>query len=288
MTRHIIKLLVAGLLTGCTSVPVYNRSAATIPAEEIQRKWELVWSDEFNGSGAVDEKKWKAVQGAGGWGNQELQYYTNRRENMRVENGFLVIEAQKENFKGSRYTSARLNSMTKFLYGRFEIRAKLPVGRGTWPAIWMMPFDGGRRNGGKWPDNGEIDIMEHVGFDHGVIHASLHTKSYNWMAGTQKTGQILVGDLGAEFHTYVLEWSEERMEMFIDGQKYYSYVNPHKTENEWPFDQPFYFILNVAVGGHWGGREGVDDQIFPQKMLVDYVRVYRPISPLGSPLAASQ
>jgi beta-glucanase (GH16 family) len=286
--RGIYALFASGLLLlgGCTSVPVLKSSQTPRNETEFKSKWELVWADEFDKAGPLDVKKWKVETGGHGWGNQELQHYTGSPENVRVEDGHLIIEAHKRRLENNPYTSARVNSLSNFTYGRFEVRAKLPRGRGTWPAIWMMPYGNGRYAGGQWPDNGEIDIMEHVGFDQGVVHASLHTKTYNWIIGTQKTGKIMVNDLSDEFHVYALEWTPERMDLFVDQQKYYSFTNPHQTSKEWPFDQPFYFILNVAVGGAWGGKQGVDDSIFPQRMTVDYVRAYRSVGAVDAPLAA--
>lgn len=151
-----------------------------------------------------------------------------------------------------------------------EVRAKLPKGKGTWPAIWMLS-----KNIKKWPDDGEIDIMEHVGYNQGFIHASVHTKKYNHIIGTQKTDTRLVKDATEKFHVYRADWPPEKIEMFIDNKKYFTYINTEKTYDAWPFDQPFYLILNQAVGGNWGGKEGVDSTIYPQKFLIDYVRVYK-------------
>ena len=150
------------------------------------------------------------------------------------------------------------------------MRAKLPKGKGTWPAIWMLS-----KNIKKWPDDGEIDIMEHVGYNQGFIHASVHTKKYNHSIGTQKTDTLLVKDATEKFHVYRADWTPEKIEMFIDNKKYFTYINTEKTYDAWPFDQPFYLILNQAVGGNWGGKEGVDSTIYPQKFLIDYVRVYK-------------
>lgn len=281
-----IVVLAACLLAGCTSIPVLKAQKTPRNETEFKNKWELVWSDEFEKNGPVDPKKWSFQTGGHGWGNQELQHYTTTTDNARIEDGHLIIEARKEQFKDNAYTSARLNSMGHFQYGRFEVRAKIPRGRGTWPAIWMMPYKEGKYNKGSWPDNGEIDIMEHVGYDQGTVHATLHTKAYNWMDRTQKSGQIMVRDLSEDFHTYELEWTADKMDLFVDGQKFYSYANPHKTDKEWPFDQPFFFILNVAVGGHWGGKQGIDETIWPQRMVVDYVRAYKATGPVAAPLAA--
>jgi licheninase len=265
-----------------------QKPAAAIPNKEVlppKTRWKMVWSDEFDKPGRPDPKKWKFQTGGTGWGNKELQYYTDRSDNARVEKGNLVIEARKEVYKGMAYTSARLNSNGKgWTYGRFEIRAKVPRGRGTWPAIWMMPVGNGKYSKKNWPDNGEIDIMEHVGFDQGVIHGSFHTKNWNWIINTQKTKKIDVLDCSSEFHTYALEWTKDELRLFVDAKDYYSYKNPHTNWKDWPFNQPFYLILNIAVGGSWGGEQGVDDTIFPERMFIDYVRAYKQVQ---SPVAAA-
>ncbi len=241
---------------------------------QSSKKWKLVWQDEFNYTGLPDSAKWSYETGNSGWGNHELEYYTARRpENARVENGMLIIEARKEDYRHAHYTSARLVTRGKaeWQYGRIEVRAKLPRGRGTWPAIWML----NSKTPMVWPDDGEIDIMEHVGYDPGKIHGSIHDKTYNWVKGTQKTAILDVPDAMDAFHVYAMEWTPEKMDLYIDKHKYLSFRNEHKTYAEWPFDHRSFLLLNVAVGGDWGGRKGVDDSIFPQKMLVDYVRVYQ-------------
>ena len=163
-------------------------------------RWDLVWSDEFDTPGLPDSAKWTYETGGNGWGNRELQFYTNGRpENARVENGLLIVEARREDFQGRPYTSARLNSRAAWLYSRIEVRAKLPRGRGTWPAIWMLPVRGVYAKGG-WPDNGEIDVMEHVGFDPGVVHATVHTGAYNHVQRTQRGAETIVADAQDVFH----------------------------------------------------------------------------------------
>lgn len=235
----------------------------------------MVWNDEFNYTGLPASDKWGYDVGGGGWGNNELQYYTNARsENARVENGNLIIEARKEQYEGMEYTSARLVTRQKgdWLYGRFEAYAKLPSGRGTWPAIWMLPTNWVY---GNWPKSGEIDIMEYVGYDPGVVHGSIHTEAYNHVLGTQKTATYSVPDAETAFHLYALEWTPEKIDIYVDNNKYFTFANEHKDYKTWPFDQVFHLILNIAVGGNWGGVQGVDPNIWPQKMFVDYVRVYQ-------------
>ena len=255
-------------------------------------EWQLVWNDEFDTDGAPDSSRWNLEEWPARKVNDEDQAYTSRRENVRVENGQLVIEAHKEDYEGARYTSARLQSQGKgdFLYGRFEVRAKLPRGKGTWPAIWMLPSDPftyattcsddpdwqGSTECDAWPNSGEMDIMEHVGYQMGHVHGTVHTKAYYWAVWQQRKGRILVDDIDEAFHDYALEWSPERVDVYLDDILYFTYINEGSGWEVWPFDQPFHLILNIAVGGMWGrAGGGIDDSIFPQKMVVDYVRVYR-------------
>ena len=234
----------------------------------------MVWSDEFDKNGLPDSTRWNYDVGGDGWGNNELQYYTsNRKENARVDSGLLIIEARKEDMKGKNYTSARLVSKGKgdWTYGRFEIRARLPKGLGTWPAIWML----GSATPLQWPEDGEIDIMEHVGFNQGQIHGSVHTKKYNHSIGTQKTAFTQVPDCSEEFHVYAMEWDKETITIFVDDRAYFKFRNEHRGKDAWPFDMPCHLLLNIAVGGNWGGQKGVDETIWPRRMEVDYVRVYQ-------------
>ena len=236
----------------------------------------LVMQDEFDKNGAPDPNLWGFDIGRGqnGWGNNELQFYTNRSKNVTVKDGNLVITAEKESFSGAEYTSARLITKGKFeqTYGRFEARMKLPWGQGMWPAFWMLGADIDTKS---WPLCGEIDIMEHVGYDPGIVHGTVHTEAFNHLQGTQKGGQLLVSNFATEFHTYAVDWKQGQMDFYIDGNHYFTFKNTGNGYQEWPFDQPFYLILNLAVGGNWGGKEGVDASIWPQRMEVDYVRVYK-------------
>ena len=240
-------------------------------------KYKLVWSDEFDYSGLPDAKKWSFdVDGnSGGWGNNEAQFYTkDRLQNAEVKDGFLTITALKENFQGKQYTSARLRTASKgdWLYGRMEIRAKLPDGTGMWPAIWMLSTDW---HYGEWPASGEIDIMENVGYDPFWIVASAHTQNYNHVQGTQKNSKLKVMDCYSNFHVYALEWEASEYRIFVDDQLYFIFKNEGTGYKVWPFDQKFHLLLNLAVGGNWGGSKGIDDTIFPRSMVVDYVRVYQ-------------
>jgi beta-glucanase (GH16 family) len=259
--------------------------------------WKLVWSDEFNRDGLPDPTKWAYEEGF--VRNRELQYYTaDRRENARVEGGHLIIEARKEQYPNARfqadaperrwqqrrehadYTSASLNTRdpATWTYGRIEVRAKLPGGRGTWPAIWML---GANMNAVGWPACGEIDIMEYVGHDPGVVHANVHTRGYNHSKGNGRGARTPLPDAEKEFHVYAVEWTPEKLEFFVDDQKYFTLENDGTGVDSWPFDAPQYLILNLAIGGAWGGQQGIDDAIFPQKFLIDYVRIYQRAEPGG-------
>ncbi|MBC8143307.1 MAG: glycoside hydrolase family 16 protein [Armatimonadetes bacterium] len=238
-------------------------------AKPFPQEWKLIWNDEFDYTGAPDPKKWGYELGL--VRNHEAQTYTKRKENVRVENGNLVIEARREAFEGAAYTSASVNTLgkTAFLYGRIEVRAKIPVARGQWPAIWMMGENIGVVG---WPRCGEIDIMEHVGHEPGIVHATMH-----WGASGAKHqadgGTITIPKVGDDFHVYAVEWHPDRIDAFIDGKKYWTF--PYTTPDKWAFDGRCYLLLNLAVGGDWGGQKGIDDAAFPQKYLVNYVRVYQ-------------
>jgi len=237
----------------------------------VPEGYNLVWSDEFDADGAPDPEKWDYSLGGGGWGNAELQTYTNKRDNSFVKNGILSVVAKLD---GSKWTSARLKTQYKasWTYGYFEIKARLPEGVGTWPAIWMMPeFE----NYGGWPRSGEIDIMEHVGYDQDVIHTSLHSSAFNHKKGTQKTHYEKVADVSKKFHVYAVEWTESSIEWFVDGKSFYRVERENDVIEEWPFNKNFYMILNIAIGGSWGGQQGVDKNMSPVTMDVDYVRVYQ-------------
>jgi beta-glucanase (GH16 family) len=250
----------------------------------IPAGFRLVWSDEFEAAGLPDPGKWSfdTDRNFAGWYNNELQYYAEARaENSRVENGNLVITARREDlstsgladFGGQRYSSARLVTRGKaaWTYGFIEVRARLPCGTGSWPAIWMLSSPPQTR----WPDDGELDIMEHVGFDPGVVHATAHTGAFNHARGNHRTATTTVADACDAFHRYQLHWSASRITVGVDDRNYYQYSNDGSGNAEWPFDSPQYLILNVAVGGDWRGQRGVDDAIFPVTLEVDYVRVYQ-------------
>jgi len=238
------------------------------------KKLQLVWADEFNYNGLPDSTKWGYDVGGNGWGNHELEFYTSKRtENARVENGNLIIEARKEKWQNNDYTSARLVTKGKgdWQYGRMEIRARLPKGTGTWPAIWTLAS----KDSMSWPDDGEIDIMEHVGFHQGYIHGTIHCKKYNHVIHTQKTDTLFVKDCSEKFHVYALEWTADSIKIAVDDHVYFQFANEHNDYAAWPFDNKMHLLLNLAVGGDWGGTKGIAQDIWPQKMEVDYVRIYQ-------------
>ena len=247
----------------------------TPPTPTIDTTRKLVWSDEFNKDGAPDSTKWAYNIGTGsnGWGNNEAQFYTNELTNARIENGKLIIEARKENKGGKSYTSARLITLgkTTWTYGRIEVRAKIPKGFGTWPAIWML---GENINSVGWPACGEIDIMEHVGKDQDVMFWSIHTKRLNWTLGTQQTFSKRVNGISNDFRVFKLDWTKELLQFYIDDVLYFTVNNDGRGVDFYPFTEPQYLLLNLAIGGNFGGST-IDDSIFPVRMEVDYVRVYQ-------------
>ncbi|MFX0016160.1 MAG: glycoside hydrolase family 16 protein [Promethearchaeota archaeon] len=238
--------------------------------------WEqLNWSDEFNYSGFPNESKWNFEWRGPGWVNEEEQEYVKDLNNSYVEDGTLIIKAVLSDKIGIKYTSARINTQSKayWTYGRFEARAILPHGRGLWPAIWMMPQSSVY---GGWPESGEIDIMEYVGYQPGLIHGTIHCDAYNHLKGTQQGGSVFMATCEEQFHIYAIEWFPNRIDFFVDDIKYFTFQKEvNASAYTWPFDQNFYWILNIAVGGTWGGLYGIDDSVFPQTMIVDYIRVYQ-------------
>ncbi|MFO0887857.1 MAG: glycoside hydrolase family 16 protein [Isosphaeraceae bacterium] len=245
-------------------------------------EWKLVWNDEFDEPGLPSSERWDYETGF--VRNGEKQYYTRaRKENARVENGLLVIEARKEKWKGTGrrgneehadYTSASLTTRGKaaWTYGRVEVRARLPKGRGTWPAIWMLGTNIGEVG---WPTCGEIDIMEFVGYDPGVVHANVHTRKYNHAMKTGRGDRLKLPDASEAFHVYAVEWDRDRMDFYVDKQKLFTCRNDGQGVDGWPFDKDQYLILNLAIGGGWGGQKGIDDTIFPARYEIDYVRIYQ-------------
>jgi len=292
---HLLSVLAASILSACgggsstngtapaVSTPVVTTPTVNPPALPTAGKpagWKLVWSDEFEQAGLPSADKWMfdTERNKAGWYNNERQYYSkDRLENARVADGKLTITALKEqlssapDFGGQAYTSARLLTRGKasWTYGFFEIRAKLPCGLGTWPAIWMLGTKG------AWPEDGEIDIMEHVGKNKGQILGSAYTHFYNWANGTGNTKATTVNDACDVFHNYQLYWDQNQLAIAVDDKYYFQFVNAKTGDyKKWPFDQLQYLILNLAIGGDLGGA--VDDSIFPSRFEIDYVRVYQP------------
>lgn len=243
------------------------------------KKWKLVWSDEFDEGDQPDDEKWSYNVGNWGWGNNEPQYYTNADpDNARLEDGNLIIEAIR-NDEGRAWTSARLTTQGKvaFKYGRIEFRAKVPKGRGTWAAGWLLGDQ--YVDELSWPYCGEIDVLECVGFEiddetgDGINHATCHTPAYYFKIGNQISAQIEVSAMDTEYHTYAVEWYPDRIEAYLDGEHYYTY-DKNANKLEWPFDEPQCIILNLAVGGGWGGAKGIDENWDSHQFILDYVRVY--------------
>jgi beta-glucanase (GH16 family) len=275
--QGLVTALKPGNATITLSTPVESVTAL-VAVEHNWGEYSLVWSDEFNGD-KLDESVWNYNTGGNGWGNNELQYYTTRPENIRLANGCLEIEARKENYENREYTSARIYSKGKksFLYGKMEARIKFPGGKGTWPAYWMMG------ESGSWPKCGEIDIIEHIGSQDTRASFALHTQEKNGMNGKNwHNTHFFDYPLSNDFHVYGVEWCQEEengkdcIRFTVDGVEYATaWENKIGDHDSWPFYKPHYFILNLAIGGNMGGK--VDDAIFNQKriMYVDWVRVYQ-------------
>ncbi len=252
MTKYIVFVLVAFASFGQTKAQ------------------KIVWQDDFNGN-SLNQKDWNFETGDGcpnicGWGNNEKQVYTE--DNHMVRDGHLVINIKRD---GERYTSTRITTAAKkeFQYGRMEVRAKIPTGRGIWPAFWMLGSNIAKVG---WPKCGEIDILEYVGREPDKVYTSLHTQDSH--GNTVNTKKTEFKNIEEGFHLYAVDWSKEKMEFFVDNQLVYTFSPEVKNENTWPFNQPFYFIINAAVGGNFGGHD-IDTTIFPQQYVIDYIRVYQ-------------
>lgn len=238
------------------------------------QQWVKVWSDEFNNPGLPDASKWS--YDVGPFMNGEAQYYTYRRiENAHIDDTTLIIESRKEDYLGASYTSSRIVSRFNgdWLYGRIEIRAKIPTGKGSFPAFWMMPTESIH---GGWPSSGEIDIMENVGFDPDNIYSTVHFYGTDG-SGHESSGSHVTRSAPYDnFYTYAIEWTPDKIDWYIDDAKVYTHSKPVGADYRlWPFNDKFYLILNLAIGGQWGGAQGIDPNIFPLKLSIDYVRVYK-------------
>ena len=255
------------------------------------QSWQLVWSDEFSYTG-YPNGNWRPEVWNPGHVNNELQAYTANLDNASVSNGTLKIKATawfNPATGQNQYYSARLNSTASWTYGRFEARMKLPGGWGTWPAFWLYPdndfyYGTNPITNYGWPNAGEIDIMEQVGYDQNRIHASTHSSCCFWGNGTQRTNTIVVSDPTVNWHVYAAEWYPDRLAFFVDGVNYFTVWNDGTGWQSWPFNHNFHIILNLAVGGAWGGAQGVDPNIWPRTLEVDYVRVYKQNTSTGTPI----
>ncbi len=276
--RSVVLPMLAMICLGLMSTATAQEQPAVVPTPTPQptpiavpEGYTLVWHDEFDGD-LIDEDNWTYDLGGWGWGNGEAQNYTDRPENARLEDGLLIIEARQERYEDSYYTSARLKTegLQEFQYGRIEARIKVPAGRGLWPAFWML---GSNFEEVGWPECGEIDIMEYIGKEPDLIMGTIHGPGYSGALGLSKWNRQEY-DIADEFHTYAIEWDEEQITWFFDDEEYSTYSRSDVGEREWPFDQPFFIILNLAVGGQLPGPVGLDT-VFPAQVLVDYVRVFQ-------------
>lgn len=249
-------------------------SCSTDEKQTVATFSQLTISDEFDTNGMPDSAIWGYDIGTGtnGWGNNELQYYTNRQENVTVQNGVLIITAKKESYQGASYTSARLLTKGKFdqAYGRFEARIRVPFGQGMWPAFWLL---GANSDTVTWPQCGEIDIMENRGSEPTKISSAVHGPGYSGGNAISKSYSLLNNRFDTSFHIYGIEWGPEYINFYVDDVLY-NQITPEDVSGEWVYDHPFYIIINLAVGGDFGGAPN-NETVFPQSMLIDYVRVYK-------------
>jgi beta-glucanase (GH16 family) len=264
----------AALLAACLFAGAHAGAAAqsTQPGQPTQPPgWVLEWSDEFDGP-VLDHSKWVEETGGQDYGNDEKQFYTARPENLRVSGGKLVIEARRERIGGKEFTSARIKTqgLKERTYGRYEARIKIPRGQGIWPAFWLLGAD--IKTAG-WPRCGEIDIMENIGKEPSLVHGTLHGPGYSGVQGIGKASNLEQGAYADDFHVYAVEWEPREIRWYRDGILYHT-ARPETVGGDWVFEHPFFVILNLAVGGYWPGYPDATTAL-PQRMLVDYVRVYR-------------
>jgi beta-glucanase (GH16 family) len=241
------------------------------PPPPPPQAWQLVWHDEFDAA-ALDTTRWVRETGGHGWGNAELEFYTDRVENARLENGFLVIEARRESFGNQEYTSARLKTqgLAAWRYGRVEARIQVPRGQGLWPAFWML---GDNISLVGWPACGEIDIMENIGREPATVHGTVHGPNYSGANGIGGAYTLSAGAFADDYHVFAIEWQAGSIQWFVDSTLFRT-VLPSDLPGPWVYNHPFFIILNVAVGGYWPGNPDTTT-VFPQTMRVDYVRVYQ-------------
>jgi len=255
--------LLAFGLAGCAAPPA--------PTSSGMAGWTLAWSDEFDGA-TLDRGKWLPETGGHGWGNAELQHYTDRPDNLRVENGMLVIEARREAHGGNAYTSARIKTagLMEQMHGRFEARIKVPQGQGIWPAFWMLGADIDKIG---WPRGGEIDIMENIGKEPDIVHGTVHGPGYSGEKSYGGQSRLDKGKYADDFHVFAVEWEAGEIRWYRDGIHFHT-ATPALVKGDWVFERPFFVLLNLAVGGYWPGNPD-GTTVLPQRMLVDWVRVYR-------------
>lgn len=270
------EMLILALVFASSLIAQTNNPGRPLRPERVAKSYVMVWSDEFNGTdgSSPDSSKWTYDTGAGGWGNQELEYYTNRTVNVQQKGGNLVITAQKESYQGSSYTSARIKTQGLYDhgYGKFEARIKIPYGQGIWPAFWMLGND---ITSVGWPTCGEIDIMENIGKEPSTVHGTIHGPGYSGANGIGSAYSLPSGQkFSDDFHIYSIEWEPTEIRFYVDGNLYAT-RSPSEipSGDKWVYDHNFFIILNVAVGGGWPGNPDTTT-VFPQQMLVDYVRVY--------------
>ena len=280
--KHLLWIALIGIMISCkkevpVEEPIYNPPIPPVGSKVYSFETTPAWSDEFDVNGLPNNQIWGYDVGGGGWGNNELQNYTaNDLDNARVENGKLIVTAIKESSGTRQYSSARLVTKGKrdMKYGRIEIKAKIPAGRGSVSALWMLAS---QTTYGTtfWPDQGEIDIMEHVGFNPGIIHASIQTNIFNYTIATQKTAKTTLPTFDKEFHIYRMDWTPDEIKAFLDDNEFFSFKRRQFAPwQEWPFHHPQHILVNIAIGGNWGGLNGIDDTIFPIRMELDYIRYY--------------
>ncbi|MGB7842529.1 MAG: glycoside hydrolase family 16 protein [Salinimicrobium sp.] len=271
-SRRSISLVFSGIVLA-TALVLTVTACTTSEEQTVTTFSDLVLEDNFDVDGAPDPSIWSYDIGTGetGWGNNELQYYTSRGENVSVQNGYLLITARKEVFEGSAYTSARLVTRGKFeqAYGRYEARIKLPYGQGIWPAFWLLGAD---NSGEVWPQIGEIDIMEYRGQDPTVVLGTVHGPGYSAGNSVSKSYTLTNDRFDTGFHIFGIEWGPEYINFYVDDVLY-NQITPNDVPGEWVFNDPFYIILNLAIGGDFVGAPN-EETVFPQTMLVDYVKVY--------------
>lgn len=274
MNKHKRWLLLTGLFllftAACTPTPPPEPTPEPTPVG-YREGWTLVWSDEFDGS-AINPDYWTHEIGGHGWGNGESQYYTDSADNSFIEDGHLVIQALEQNVGGKLFTSARLITKDKVTahFGRIEARIQIPRGQGLWPAFWML---GETFPEVRWPQSGEIDIMENIGSEPHIVHGTVHGPGYSGGDGVGASYRLPINEAFADnFHDFAIEWEPGEIRWYVDDVLYHT-LNPNDVPGEWVYDQPFFLLLNVAVGGQWPGYPD-QNTTFPQRMVVDYVRIY--------------